>query len=130
LSFSFFASMDKSTEYISLVFVPVAARSVAALGINVLRPLSHSQFSGEFKKKQKVSHTVVLAAMLVLSVCIPQVFCSLKAMVAPAAAALAAIIALVLAVRNLGGMSGDISGYSITIGECAGAAALMAIYLI
>lgn len=129
ICFAIFASMPENTNYVSLIFVPISARCVAALGVELIKPLPSSQFSGDFKNMQKHSHVLTLAVMLVLAVWLPQFF-SFKAMAAPIGAALGTMCALAYAARDLGGMSGDISGYSITIGEAVGAAALMLIYLI
>ena len=128
LSFAVFGSMSEKTNYIALIFIPVAARCVSALGVEVIRPLSHSQFSGDFQRKH--SHVIALALMLVLTVWIPQAFISTRAMLAAVAAALGSAVAVIGAVRNLGGMSGDIAGFGTTVGEVCGAAGLMLAYLI
>ncbi len=130
LAFAIFASMPENTDYLALIFIPTAARCVSAIACEIIKPLSHSHYSGNFKKNQKRSHVVALAVMLVLAIWIPQAFCSLRTMIAPTAAALGAAVAIVSAVRNLGGMSGDIAGFGTTVGEVAGAAGLLAAYLI
>ena len=62
----------------------------------------------------------LVAAAVALGVWVPG-----QGILAPLSAAVAAGIVILLLRRNLGGMSGDISGAAITLAELAGSAALL-----
>ena len=61
-----------------------------------------------------------VAAAVALGVWVPG-----QGILAPLSAAVAAGVVILLLRRNLGGMSGDISGAAITLAELAGSAALL-----
>ena len=73
---------------------------------------------GAFKP---VSKAAVLGIILLAAVALPLVFgrCA-----APLAACAAYWLAILEGTRQLGGMSGDISGFGLTLAELAGAAVL------
>jgi len=62
----------------------------------------------------------LVAAAVALGVWVPG-----QGVLAPLSAAVAAGVVILLLRRNLGGMSGDISGAAITLAELAGSAALL-----
>ena len=81
----------------SLALVPVASRACAALAVLTLRPMT----------------TLVITAALVWG------------SFAPLAAAAVYALAAWYGVKQLGGMSGDVSGFALTLAELGGAAALI-----
>ena len=103
-----------------LALVPVAVRACAAIAVLTLRPMQTSQYAG-------MAHTgaaalAVPAVILLAAAVLPPVFLGLSGL-APAAAAAAYALAVWGGFRQLDGMSGDISGFALTLGELAGAAA-------
>ena len=104
-------------EMIALIFVPATARACAALYMLRGTPLAHSAYTkGTIRKK---GPTVVAAALLAL-------FCAVSALASWRALAVQGITVAVAAVcfercrRMFGGVSGDISGFAVSMAQVAG----------
>ena len=102
-----------------LLAVPVASRACAALAVLTLRPMQTSQYAAMREKKRPY---VVFAAVVMAAVAVVPL--ALWGSLAPLAAALGYWLAVWYADRQLGGMSGDVSGFSLTLGELCGLAVL------
>ena len=102
-----------------LLAVPVASRACAALAVLTLRPMGTSQYAAMREKKTPY---VVFAAVVMAAVAVVPL--ALWGSLAPLAAALGYWLAVWYADRQLGGMSGDVSGFSLTLGELCGLAVL------
>ena len=105
-----------------LALLPVAVRSAAAIAVTCMKPMGHSQYAGVFDKQERWNTLCLPVVCLLLS-------CSLALGwgwqgIAPAAGAVGYGLAVWYASRQLGGMSGDVSGFALTLGELCGAAAL------
>ena len=104
---------------VPLVLVPVSCRACAALAVLTLRPIAVSQYSA----MERGGAPVVFAALVLTGVCALSAI--LWGSFAPLAAAAGYALAVWYADRQLGGMSGDVSGFALTLGELCGAAALV-----
>lgn len=108
-----------SIPLLPLVLVPVSCRACAALAVLTLRPIAVSQYSA----MERGGAPVVFAALVLTGVCALSAI--LWGSFAPLAAAAGYALAVWYADRQLGGMSGDVSGFALTLGELCGAAALV-----
>lgn len=110
-------------RFLPLALIPVATRACAGLAVLLLRPLGTSQYArlAPFGKAAKVTP---LLLMLLASVILPAALCGGQGC-APLAAAIMYWLAVWYGFRQLDGMSGDISGFALTLGELAGAAVLI-----
>lgn len=125
LCFALFLSIrfDEAFKIRALIFIPAATRACAALAVSCLKPMKCSQYSGEYRKGISRRQIIFQVAAFV---------CILAASVAACRTGAAAVLAsafgygmgLIYAYRQLQGMSGDISGFSLVIGEAIGIAAL------
>lgn len=120
------AELQEGWRLRTLIFIPAAVRACAALGVSCLKPISHSQYSGEYRKRVSKRQVFVqwflLGAVLAVSV----VLCR-EGAIAVAASALGYGLGVLYGYKQLQGMSGDISGFSLVIGEALGIAALVII---
>lgn len=122
-SFGVFGSMPENKNYWALLFIPGAVRCVSAVSVLSFKPIGHSGYAKAFE----ASHGGYIAAawcILAVFAVLPVVIFGLTGLCA-ITAQLGAFAAVLYARRQLGGMSGDISGYGITIGECVGIAAFV-----
>ena len=102
-----------------LALIPVASRASAAMAVLTLRPMRTSQYSAMTRGGAPVVFAaIVLAAVCGLSVLLWDSF-------APLAAAVCYWLAAWYAFWQLDGMSGDVSGFALTIAELGGAAVLV-----
>ncbi|MGI6177881.1 MAG: adenosylcobinamide-GDP ribazoletransferase [Eubacterium sp.] len=111
-----------------LVLIPVASRSVSGACVLNFQPMETSQYykdhdvpRGKFTGVLAVSAAVI--AVIVTLIC-GSALCLLPALIACGGAIFAALFAR----KQLGGMNGDIAGYSICVGELAGMTALALMY--
>ena len=102
-----------------LALVPVASRACAALAVLTLRPMTTSQYSA----MERGGAPVVFAALILAAACITAAL--VWGSFAPLAAAAVYALAAWYGVKQLGGMSGDVSGFALTLAELGGAAALV-----
>ena len=111
----FFAADGGS--WVGLLCIPAATRACAALAVRALRPMGTSQYA--MLKGKNVGVTVALCVLLALAVGLPL---ALDGSFAPLAAAAGYWLAVWYGDRQLGGMSGDVSGFALTLGELEGTA--------
>jgi len=124
VQFALFASADLTGRRAGLVLICTVSRLCSALAIFLLPPMPGSSYAGSFREClrpwQGPAAGCALAALVVLS---PVVLG--RAGLCAAVTAAGAWLAILDGRRQLGGgMSGDISGLAVTLGEVCGAAAL------
>lgn len=105
-----------------LVMIPVATRACAGLAVTSLRPMGTSQYAN-LDRKGKSGRQAALVAMILLAVGLPLILLG-GAGCAPLAAVVGYGLAAWYGFCQLDGMSGDISGFALTLGELVGAAVL------
>ena len=119
--FALFAAAKDDANLFALLLIAIVSRCIAALAVTVLRPMETSEYAGVYRKGVKVSHIVILSAMLVGAVTLGFVFLGKYGFVS-VAVLVGYALPLLRAFRSLGGMSGDVSGYAMTIAELCGIA--------
>lgn len=119
-NFAVLSSMGENKPLWALMFIPAAARCVSAVSVLAFKPIGHSGYAKAYEKSHR--------GYMIASVCI-QVFFAVVPVIlfgetglCAVSAQIGALLAILYGRSQLGGMSGDISGYGITIGECVGAA--------
>lgn len=108
---------------LGLFLIPVASRACASLAVTSLRPMGTSQYAGLPHRGLQPGQAFVLLALLAC-IALPAV-CGKRAALGPLAAALVYGLSAWHGIRQLGGISGDISGFALTLGELAGVASLV-----
>ena len=114
---SAFLSME-AAPLLPLALIPVASRASAAMAVLTLRPMRTSQYSAMERGGAPV---FVAAALLAAACALPIV---LWGSFAPLAAAIGYGLAVWYGFRQFEGMSGDISGFGLVLGELCGAVVL------
>ena len=117
--FALFAGAKEDANIFSLLLIPIVSRSVAALCVTTMKPLGSSEYNKE--NSAKTQQTVVLAVLLAASVAAGFIFTGRYGLVCVAVLA-GYVLSLLRAVKSLKGISGDVSGYALTIGELCGVA--------
>ena len=117
---------------LSLVAIPILSRGVSGICVLSFDPMKTSQYreeSPKSHKKEVLSLVVLEAVLLVILFVIATIGGSISKTVPLAISSLLTILATFLTAlfskKSLGGMSGDIAGSAICIGEVAGAIALV-----
>ena len=115
---SLFLSAGENRSLLGLCFIPAAVRCCAGLAVGKLRPMGTSQYAA--MGPARGGYGAALWVLLALSVGLPL---WLDGSFGPLAAAVGYGLAVWYGFRNLDGMSGDISGFALTIGELCGCGA-------
>ena len=108
----------EAVSWLGLLLIPAATRACAGLAVLGLRPMGTSQSAA--MGPARGGYGAALWVLLALSVGLPL---WLDGSFGPLAAAAGYGLAVWYGFRNLDGMSGDISGFALTIGELCGCGA-------
>ena len=111
---------ETNPAWLPLLLIPAATRACAGLAVMHLRPMGTSQYAA--MRRGGADLTAALWIFLALAVGLP---IWLAGSFAPLAAAVGYGLAAWYGFRQLDGMSGDISGFALTVGELGGAATLL-----
>lgn len=125
--FAAFRDFDIKNGFPGLILLPVFSRFASSFCVFACRPMQTSQYASGFEAKQNKRQLTALVILNVLAIfagllLLPHAWFTAAAIGAEAFALLVSFGAR----RNLGGMSGDISGFSLTLGELAGLLLLLA----
>jgi len=115
------ASDAKNCDLRPLILIPAASRCLSAFCVTALRPIGHSEYASV---RRSMATPLASLAMLVLTAVIGWIWIGAHAAVCILAAAAGYAAAMFWAFRTLDGVSGDLAGYSLCIGELCGLAAL------
>lgn len=129
LLLGWFAGMSTAMyriSYADLLILPVVSRAVSGLAVLLYRPIGHSQYAEDYQVpgRWKYRLAVLLQTAAVLGIAILLGGGWIKLLIAAAVIGAAGFLACLYARKQLGGMSGDIAGYTICISELAGIFAL------
>ena len=114
---SAFLSME-TAPLLPLALIPVSSRAAAAVAVLTLQPMRTSQYSA----MERGGAPVFMAAALLAAACALPIV--LWDSFAPLAAAIGYGLAVWYGFRQFEGMSGDISGFGLVLGELCGAVLL------
>lgn len=119
-----FLSMGSSSRGMhALILIPVMSRAASGFFVTLLRPMSTSEYAGTYRQGVKKAHVIWFASIMVL-VTVLGFVCLGRYGSAPLAVLAGHGLAVRKAYKSLDGMSGDISGYALTVGELCGVIAL------
>ncbi len=118
MTFSLFASVKDSFSIWALVFIPAASRSVSAVSVLCFAPMETSQYASSV---HPASCKAAAFIILLITGALPVVLFGIRG-IGSLCTLLGGFPAILYARHELGGMSGDISGFGITVAECIGIA--------
>ncbi len=106
-------------NYLALLPVPAATRALSAIAVQRLPAMGHSQYAATAHP----AYAVAVPAALLLGSAALAAFIGVGALICVLTAVLGWCAACFYAYGQFEGMSGDVSGYAITLGEAAAAIA-------
>ena len=110
----------KNFDCKALIAIPICTRASAAFAISQFKPLAHSQYSGKYHSGVSISIKCVMISELALALALSFILSGALGLCCALTAAVFYALFLFRAGHNLGGVSGDLSGYALTLGEIAG----------
>lgn len=115
------ASDARAGDLRPLILIPVASRCMSAFCVTALKPIGHS----EYAQMQKSSGTPIAAmVMLLLTLLAGGLWIGVGGIVCLAATVVGYGCAMFWCVHTLKGVSGDLAGFSLCVGELCGLIAL------
>lgn len=108
----------------SLLLLPGVSRCVCALAVQNLKPMAHSQYAGSFRQGRQKSHSTALLLQL-FALLLGGAFAGWAVLLPLLFTLLGTVFALLWGKTQLGGMSGDVSGLALTVGEFCGLLSLL-----
>lgn len=105
----------------TLALIPAASRCMSAFCVTALKPIGHSEYAA---LNRSMATPLASVVMLALTIAIGWIWIGTSAALSLACTVIGYGAAMAWAVHTLKGVSGDLAGYSLCIGELCGLAAL------
>lgn len=103
-----------------LIFIPVISRSIAGYFLLSRITIKESSLGTYFKKgTNKIDIIIMIGAIILSTICI-LINCGLKYSIIPLAMIAVVLIGVRKCIKEFGGVSGDVAGFALVIGEAAG----------
>lgn len=99
------------------VLIPVVSRCCSAFCVTFFRPIGHSEYAA---LQRNMGTPITSVVLLLLSFVISAVWCGGHGVVCVLATLLGYGLAMAHAARMLDGVSGDLAGYALCVGELCG----------
>jgi adenosylcobinamide-GDP ribazoletransferase len=121
MQFTFvYTIIENEKNIMLLIIIPVISRCCASLSVLSLKPLTQSAYANMFRQNTGTAHKVFLAIIAVLTLALSYYLAEILGLIIAASVMAGFNIALGWAYRNLKGISGDLAGFSLVIGELCG----------
>lgn len=104
-----------------LLLIPVASRCMSAFCVTFLKPIGHSEYA---QMRRGMGTPAAAMVMLAITLAASAIWLGLPGLACCGAAVLGYACAMAWAVHTLKGVSGDLAGYSLCVGELCGLAVL------
>ncbi len=100
------------------------SRSLVGSALLSLRVMPQSSYGSYFRENTKTVHKISLVLIGIIAVVAAFLLLGAKGLIAVAAMAVGFSLSMLYAYRQFGGVSGDLSGYALTVSEACALAAL------
>lgn len=120
---------------LSLILLPIITRCGSAIAVMIGKPLAHSQYKADEEKKKSAAEitavVITLAGVFLTAYAYGAGVFAAETSFAPLVVLIGALagylVSILSAARQLGGVSGDLAGYSLSIAEASGLVVLAVI---
>ena len=106
-----------SINLVVFIFIPVLSRNLAGIVLLVAKPMKSTGFGAIFRENTKWFHILILFCILVLSTLIGWLVGGVTAVYAFAALIIGGFVVSLCVLKQMGGISGDLCGFIITVSE-------------
>ena len=118
----FAAAVDaRSSDLRALVLIPIVSRCMSAFCVTMIKPIGHSEYA---QMERNLSTPLSAAVMLLLTALIGGLWIGRRGLICIALTVLGYACAMFRSARALEGVSGDLAGHALCIGELCGLIAL------
>jgi len=116
--------VETGEYFVILVIITVVSRCAAAMSIYCLKPMEQSGYATMFKQNTGVPHKIFIIILTGIALALAFFLAGIYGIIVSAAVIAGYIGAMAYAYRDFKGTSGDLTGYSLVIGELCGLVAL------
>lgn len=116
-----FAACMAVERLLPLLLIPVLSRAGSALSVLAIQPLGHSEYANQSAPRELIRAVLAMAAAALLVLLLA---CGWRGLAVGGAVIAGYALAMWRCVRSLGGVSGDLAGFALTVAELCGLIAL------
>jgi adenosylcobinamide-GDP ribazoletransferase len=119
-----YAIVEKGQRLVLLITIPIISRCCGALSILCLNTMAQSGYANMLRKNTGAGHKTAVIIMAILAVSLSGYFARTTGLIIAGSVIAGLTISLACAYRGLKGVSGDVAGFAIVIGELCGLIAM------
>ena len=117
---SVFVVIENERNLALLVFIPVISRCCSALSILCLKPMTQSTYANMFKRNAGTPHRIFLIFIAFTGVALSCFLMGISGLIVTVSSIAGFTGTMLYAYKDLKGVSGDLAGFALVIGElCA-----------
>jgi len=121
LQFAAFLIIAEKNNYLELlIIIPVISRCCSAMSVLCLRPMKQSGMANMFRQNTGAGHKVFITLIFVLAAAFSFFSSGIKGFIVAVFIMAGFAAALACTYRDLKGISGDLAGHALVIGELSG----------
>jgi adenosylcobinamide-GDP ribazoletransferase len=121
---SAFVFMEKGKNISLLIILPVISRCCSALSVLCLKPMEQSSYAKMFRQNTGISHKIFVIIIAITGIVFSFFLSGIHGLIVVGSVILGFTAAMARAYTTLKGVSGDLAGFALVIGELCGLAAL------
>ena len=121
---SVYAVIDFGQRLTPFIFIPVISRCCASTALLCMKSIQQSNYANMFKRNTKASHKFFVLVIALLVISAAYWFSGLLGLAVVTSVIAGFIVAMAYSYNKIKGVSGDLAGFSLVIGELCGLIAL------
>ena len=122
-----YAAVEKGEYLVLLIIIAVISRCCTAMSILCLNTMAQSGYANMYRQNTGISHRIFLSMLAVSAAAISFILTGVYGLIVAGAVIIGFIGAMAYAYKEFKGISGDLAGYALVIGELCGLVALAVI---
>ncbi|MCL2813965.1 MAG: adenosylcobinamide-GDP ribazoletransferase [Oscillospiraceae bacterium] len=119
-----YAAVDNGKYFLPLIFIAVISRCASSLSVLWLKPMPQSGYANMFRQNTKTAHKIFLILILACALALSLLSAGVWGLIVSVSVIFGYAGAFLYAYTDLKGVSGDVAGFALVIGELCGLVAL------
>ena len=119
-----FVFIEKGKNPALLIILPVISRCCSALSVLCLKPMTQSSYANMFRQNTGMAHNIFIIVTAITGIALSFFFSGIQGLIVTGSVISGFTAAMAYAYKDLKGVSGDLAGFALVIGELCGLAAL------
>jgi adenosylcobinamide-GDP ribazoletransferase len=115
-----YAIIDRAARLSPLVSIPVVSRCCAALSILCLKTMQQSVYANMFKQNISTRHIIFVIVITIIAILLSYLFEGFIGLKIVLFVIMGFIVAMSFALKEFHGVSGDLAGFALVVGELSG----------